>query len=213
MFTISALTTSIAAHALEIIYESNEFLRCDEVHQASLYHGNETHIYDVLNASQESYVSAKSSVRVYVRDDKIEIPNMWVQATSYAPEAGKYYAIWNNGATKLNLGKLEPKDRKTPVAQVVFNIRRAFQSDGGKELVGSYYTSPFKKGRAPEIVDLSKEKPGFSRKFDLSKIHGENFCYNMFARWCGDGVKDTEEECDPLEINSKNACSKECKLR
>lgn len=213
VIAVSVLATSMVAHALDITYANNELLKCDEVHQASLYHNGAVHIHDRLNASGESYVSAKSSVRVYVKDGKMEIPDMWVQPTSYAPKAGKYYVIWNNGLAKLNLEKLEPKDRKSPVAQVVFNIRRANQSDGGKELVGSYYTAPFTDGGTPQIIDVSKDKPGFSRKFDLDKVYAEKLCYNFFARWCGDGVKDAEEECDPLESGSKNSCSKECRLR
>lgn len=119
-----------------------------------------------------------------------------MQTTSYAPAAGQYFVAWNNSLSSLNLANLVPADRGTPVAQVSYGIRRANRSSGGTTLNGSYYTSPFTSG-VPNVTD----RGNLGLQFDLANVVQDRECYNIYPRWCGDGVVDPEETCDPEDVS------------
>lgn len=154
-------------------------------------------LWDRYDALGESYVSASSRIDVFVKGGKATIPNGWVQTTSYAPSAGSYYVAWNNADSFLNLANLVPADRGTPVAQVSYVIRRAVRSDAGTQLTGSYYTSPFVSGATPNPID----RGSLNLKFDTSNVYQDRECFNIYPRWCGDGVRDPEERCDPNDAS------------
>ncbi|MFZ3232444.1 MAG: hypothetical protein WA194_02770 [Patescibacteria group bacterium] len=183
----------LSASALVVTDVASPTSSCDGGSWNVDFYGNfQGHLWDRYNAAGESYVSASSRIDVFVKGGKVNIPNGWVQTTSYAPAPGQYFVAWNNSLSSLNLANLVPADRGTPVAQVTYAIRRAPRSSGGTTLNGSYYTSPFS-GGVPSVTDRGNLGLGF----DLSSITMDHECFNIYPRWCGDGVVDPEETCDP----------------
>jgi hypothetical protein len=167
---------------------------CDGGTFSTDFYGNfQGSLWDRYDTNSESYVSGNSRVQVYVRGAKINIPNGWVQTTSYAPSAGAYYSFWNNQPTQLNLANLVPADRGTPIAQVTYVTRRAPRSDAGTVVNGNYYTAPFVAGSIPAVTDRGT----LGLRFDTAHVVEDRECQNIYPRWCGDGVRDPEEGCDP----------------
>lgn len=195
------LLSAPSASALIVENVSAPNSNCDGGSWNADFYGNPTnferHLGDQYHADTERYISASSRIQVYVRDAKADIPDGWVQTTSYAPSAGSYRAFWNNSPWTFNLQNLVPADRGTPVAQVTYVTRRAKRSDSGTVVSGGYYTAPYVAGAVPVITDY-----GFlGLRFDTANVYEDRECYNIYARWCGDGVRDAEETCDPNDAS------------
>lgn len=71
-------------------------------------------------------MSTNSSLSVYIDANKVTIPNGWVQVSSYASNAGSYYAFWNNQKSYINTSSLAPADANKIVAQVTYNVIRMY---------------------------------------------------------------------------------------
>ncbi len=151
---LAAIATLVPASASALVVSNvaAPFSNCDGGTWNVDFYGNfQGHLWDRYNANSESYVSGTSRVDVYVNGGKVNIPDGWVQPTSYAPSAGQYYVAWNNALSGLNLANLVPSDRGTRVAQVSYNIRRAVRNDSGTVVNGSYYYAPF----VPGVVNIT----------------------------------------------------------
>lgn len=217
VITISLVTVVLfcsSALALEITYATKLQKNCTTSINFPIYGTDGYHLQDVLNASDRGIVSKTSGVSVYVDEDKVNIPDKWVQATNYIPSSDKYFVIWNNGLSTLNISKLKPSDRDKTVAQVVFRIRRMYDGESNTFKFDSensdYIYSKFN-DKVPEQIHLGNLK----QSFDPSTLTVDIGCLNIKPMWCGDGVIDSNyEKCDYMDPSKTmwgpGGCSAEC---
>lgn len=152
LLAILSAFAPVSASALVVSNVAAPSSNCDGGTWNVDFYGNfQGHLWDRYNANSESYVSGNSRVDVYVNGGKVNIPDGWVQPTSYAPSAGQYYVAWNNALAGLNLANLVPSDRGNRVAQVSYSIRRAVRNDSGTVVNGSYFYAPF----VPNVVNIT----------------------------------------------------------
>lgn len=171
-----------SAFALNITSHSGIQENCDGgTFSPLVIYGTDTvHLWDYLNASGEGLISSNSEVSVYVRGNKANIPNGWVQVSNYMPSAGQFYSIWNNQLAGLNLPSLVPADRDTPVAQVVYRVRRMYTGENNTYNFNGNYTYANFTGGIPVQTSLG----AVSKSFDLSTVHVDNECISIVPRWC-----------------------------
>lgn len=152
LLAILSAFAPVSASALIVSNVTAPFSNCNGGTWNVDFYGNfQGHLWDRYNANSESYVSGTSRVDVYINGGKVNIPDGWVQPTSYAPSAGQYYVAWNNALAGLNLANLVPADRGNRVAQVSYGIRRAVRNDSGTVVNGSYFYAPF----VPNAVNIT----------------------------------------------------------
>lgn len=184
-----------SAFALNIMSHSSIQTNCDGgTFPPLVIYGTDTiHMWDYINAAREGIISSNSEVSVYVQGNKVNIPNGWAQVSNYLPSAGQFYTVWNNQLTGLNLPSLVPADRDTPVAQVVYRIRRMYTGPSNTYNFGGNYTYANFTGGVPSQTSLGN----LNRGFDTSTLHVDNECISILPRWCGDSVVDSgHEQCD-----------------
>ena len=153
--------------------------------------------------------------RVYIHNPRnaFQINNTWRQLTSYAPGPGSYTAVWNDTKSFLNIANVTPADRLQPLTQVVFEIYRWRETATGTPLALNWFSYDQPTGGFPANF---RSYGSAARNFDFSAnaIETEVECLNLRARWCGDGVTDTDrgETCDLGAANGTpgSSCSSTC---
>ncbi|MDP2103644.1 MAG: hypothetical protein Q8K26_01835, partial [Candidatus Gracilibacteria bacterium] len=158
-------------------------------------YGTDTyHLWDYINTTREGIISGNSEVSVYVRNNKANIPNSWVQVSNYMPSAGQFYTVWNNGLAGLNIPALVPADRDVPVAQIVYRVRRMLTGvNNTYNFNGSYIYANF-----TSATPVQTSLGNLNKFFDTSTLTVDNECIAILPRWCGDSVLDSAngETCD-----------------
>ncbi|MDD2916753.1 MAG: hypothetical protein PHH70_02820 [Candidatus Gracilibacteria bacterium] len=203
-----------SALALNITTHSSFQTSCDggTFPPMIIYGTDKYHLWDYLNTSREGIISSLSEVSVYTPGGKMNIPNGWVQSSNYMPSSGQYYAVWNNQLSGLNLSSLVPSDRDTPVAQVVYRIRRMFVGANNTYNFGGSYVYSNYTGGTPAQTTLGN----LNKSFDPSTLTTDSECISILPRWCGDGVLDAAngEQCDLGTQNGQpgSACSATCTI-
>lgn len=165
----------------------------------TIYGTDGYHLWDRLNASWEWIISRNSEVSVYINSGKLNVPDSWVQVSSYVPSAGQFYSVWNNGLTTLNTTNLVPADRDQPIAQIVYKIRRMYVwSSNTFGFIWDYIFSPF-----TWIIPIQTSLWNLNKQFDPSTVTQDDECIAIVPRWCWDWVLDTIEweQCDPNDAS------------
>jgi len=185
-----------SAFALNITTHSSLQSNCDGgTFPPLVIYGNDTyHLWDYINTVQEGIIASNSDVSVYINSNKVNIPNGWVQVSNYMPSAGQFYTVWNNQLAGLNIPNLVPADRDTPVAQIVYRIKRMLTGTSNSfNFNGNYIFSNFT-GNNPVQMNLGS----LNKNFDPSTVTADNECISILPRWCGDSVLDSAngEQCD-----------------
>ena len=218
LVALLALNSSYAlAIAVEYSPSPEQFCLLGEKYKKEFY-GNPTagerHLTLIWTppSNKISYISSKSRIKLFLDGDKVKMENGWVQTTTYTDSAGDYYLVWNNAPLIFNYNNLKPADRGKVVAQVVFKSRISYQNDSGKVLDGGYFNS-----RKTDVTPVIKDLGRLNLKFDTDNVDDYKDCLNISVRWCGDGVKDDEEECDPKDssqsgLSANQSCSASCKV-
>lgn len=170
------------------------------------------HLRDLLNASWEWIISSDSTVSVFINSNKLTVPNSWVKASNYVPNAGSFYAIWNNWITTLNIPNLVPADRDQPIWQIVYKVKRMYTwPNNTYSFTWNYIYSPF-----TWIIPVQTALWNLDKKFDLSTLKQDEECISILPRWCWDGILDTAdwETCEPGDASHTwwwvGGCSAAC---
>lgn len=171
-----------SAFALNVTTHSSIQSSCDGgIFPPLVIYGTGTyHLWDYINTSREGIVSGNSEVSVFIQGGKVNIPNGWVQVSNYMPNAGQFYTVWNNQLTGLNLPALVPSDRDTPVAQIVYRMRRMFVGANNTYNFGGAYTYANFTGNTPLQTSLGN----LNKNFDPSTFSTDNECIAIVPRWC-----------------------------
>ncbi len=199
--------------ALEVTEKKNAPLEtnCAVAGDLTIYGATETQLQGGFKSDGIYVVSGLSKVFVNVLGDKAIVDPNFSQPTNFTPGAGTYLVAWQNGKTKLNLPVLQPKDRYSVIAQVVYKVRRVPLGDGvlvEAEMISTDYTGD--KSMPGKPINHGKK----SLKFNTDKAFEDLTCTNILPKWCGDGIIDKEygESCDRGEMNGAEGgtCSSTC---
>jgi len=171
-----------SAFALNITSHSSIQTNCDggTFPPLVIYGADTYHLWDYINTVKEGIVSSNSEVSVYVQNNKVNIPDGWVQVSNYMPSAGQFYTVWNNQLSGLNIPALVPSDRDTPVAQVVYRVRRMLTGGNNTYNFGGSYTYANFTGNTPTQINLGS----LNKNFDPSTLYVDNECMSIIPRWC-----------------------------